>query len=74
MAFREKYPPEVIAHWLDSFSRQFFASQFKRDANPDGVKVGSVRLSQRGDWRMPPDASGAVIFREAQEVIDAIAS
>ena len=23
---------------------------------PDGVKVGSVALSPRGDWRMPSDA------------------
>ena len=23
---------------------------------PDGVKIGSIALSPRGDWRMPSDA------------------
>ena len=55
-AFFEKYPPTVIAKWLDSFLRRFFNSQFKRSCLPDGPKVGSVGLSPRGDWKMPSDA------------------
>ncbi len=59
-AFGERYSREVILHWMQVFFRRFFAQQFKRSAMPDGVKVGSVSLSPRGDWRMPSDASAAV--------------
>lgn len=59
-AFEGTYTPEVIAHWLDTFVRRFFAQQFKRSCLPDGPKVGSVCLSPRGDWRMPSDASSAM--------------
>lgn len=57
--FSESYSDEVIETTLDTFIRRFFASQFKRNCVPDGPKVGSVSLSPRGDWRMPPDASDA---------------
>jgi len=59
-AFGERYTREVILHWMRVFFRRFFAQQFKRSAMPDGVKVGSVSLSPRGDWRMPSDASASV--------------
>lgn len=49
------YPPEQLAVWLEIFLRRFFAAQFKRNAMPDGPKVGSVALSPRADWRMPAD-------------------
>lgn len=53
--------PEVSADELKStmqtFYRRFFSQQFKRNCVPDGVKVGSVCLSPRGDWRMPSEAS-----------------
>lgn len=58
-AFEGKYDPETIHHWLDTFLRRFFNQQFKRSCMPDGVKVGSVCLSPRGDWRMPSDMSSA---------------
>lgn len=48
----------VIEKWLKVFYKKFFSQQFKRSCIPDGVKVGSVSLSPRGDWRMPSDASG----------------
>ena len=35
---------------------------------PDGVKVGSVCLSPRGDWRMPSDASFALWMNELEEL------
>lgn len=57
--FSEAYTSDVIEQTLDTFLRRFFASQFKRNCVPDGPKVGSVSLSPRGDWRMPPDASDA---------------
>ena len=55
-AFKGEYPEEVIARWLSTFLRRFFAQQFKRSCLPDGPKVGSVGVSPRGDWRMPSDA------------------
>ncbi len=55
LAFAGEYDAKTIAKWLVTFYRRFFASQFKRSAAPDGVKVGSVSLSQRGDLRMPSD-------------------
>ena len=56
-AFKGVFTEEVILKWLKNFYRRFFAQQFKRSCIPDGVKVGSVSLSPRGDWRMPSDAS-----------------
>lgn len=55
IAFNDTYEDEVIKKWLRLFFKRFFASQFKRSAAPDGVKVGSVSLSQRGDLRIPSD-------------------
>jgi NAD+ synthase (glutamine-hydrolysing) len=72
MAFGEKYEARIIVYWLNRFFQRFFASQFKRDANPDGIKVGSVCLSQRGDWRMPSDFNGSFVFREIEEILAAL--
>ena len=49
--------PGEIKRWLKTFLARFFSQQFKRDCVPNGPKVGSVSLSPRGDWRMPPDAA-----------------
>lgn len=56
-AFDGEYDKKTILKWLKTFYRRFFTQQFKRSCLPDGVKVGSVCLSPRGDWRMPSDAS-----------------
>ena len=56
-AFKDMFDEAVIDRWLKNFYKRFFAQQFKRSCVPDGVKVGSVSLSPRGDWRMPSDAS-----------------
>ncbi|MGN0643196.1 MAG: NAD(+) synthase [Huintestinicola sp.] len=56
-AFAEDFDDETILKWLKTFYRRFFTQQFKRSCLPDGVKVGSVCLSPRGDWRMPSDAT-----------------
>ena len=56
-SFAGVYDAVTVKKWLREFYRRFFMSQFKRSALPDGPKVGSVTLSQRGDWRMPSDAS-----------------
>lgn len=55
--FDQPYTASEIDHWLQVFVRRFFANQFKRSCLPDGPKVGSISLSPRGDWRMPPDAN-----------------
>ena len=65
-AFAGKYEAAVLKKWLVSFYRRFFSQQFKRSCLPDGVKVGSVALSPRGDWRMPSDASAALWLEEAE--------
>ncbi|MBO5688886.1 MAG: NAD(+) synthase [Lentisphaeria bacterium] len=41
---------------LRKFLIRFFSQQFKRNAMPDGPKIGPVSLSARGDWQMPSDA------------------
>lgn len=61
------YDEKTIAGWLKVFVRRFFAQQFKRSCLPDGVKIGSVSLSPRGDWRMPSDAAAACWLTEADE-------
>lgn len=64
LAFHDQYIPKEIIHWLGVFFHRFITQQFKRSAMPDGVKVGTVALSPRGDWRMPSDASAALWMRE----------
>ena len=68
-AFMGSYDRETILKWLRTFYRRFFSQQFKRSCLPDGVKVGSVTLSPRGDWRMPSDASSALWLRELEELL-----
>ncbi len=65
-AFGSDYPREIVLKWLRVFYRRFFAQQFKRSCMPDGVKVGSVSLSPRGDWRMPSDACARVWLDELE--------
>lgn len=55
-AFDGVYDLKIIEKWLKNFYTRFFSQQFKRSCVPDGVKVGSVSLSPRGDWKMPSDA------------------
>jgi NAD+ synthase (glutamine-hydrolysing) len=46
--------------WLCDFVERFFRQQFKRSASPDGLKIGTISFSPRGDWRMPSDACSAL--------------
>lgn len=55
IAFKNVVDEKEIANTLDTFYNRFKTQQFKRSCIPDGVKVGSVALSPRGDWRMPSD-------------------
>ena len=67
-AFKGKYPREQLKNTLANFYRRFFSQQFKRNCVPDGVKVGSVCLSPRGDWRMPSDAEAALWLEEIEKL------
>lgn len=64
IAFKNKYDRAFILENLKIFFTRFFQNQFKRSCMPDGVKVGTVSLSPRGDWRMPSDASITMIIKE----------
>ena len=67
-AFAGDFDGETIKKWLKNFYRRFFTQQFKRSCMPDGVKVGSVTLSPRGDWRMPSDASARLWLEEVEKL------
>ncbi len=60
---------QTIINQLRVFYKRFFTQQFKRSCMPDGVKVGSVSLSPRGDWRMPSDASYALWLNELERMV-----
>ena len=64
IAFKKIYEPKMIEKCLKFFICRFFSQQFKRNCIPDGPKVGTIALSPRGDWRMPPDASPSVWLDE----------
>lgn len=67
-AFDGQFDCAVILQWEKTFYRRFFSQQFKRSCLPDGVKVGSVTLSPRGDWRMPSDACVRVWMDELNAI------
>ncbi len=67
-AFADDFDAETVKKWLKTFYRRFFTQQFKRSCLPDGVKIGSLCLSPRGDWRMPSDASAALWLEEAESL------
>lgn len=50
-----KIDEKVIRETLETFYSRLLTQQFKRSCLPDGVKVGSVAISPRGDLRMPSD-------------------
>ena len=67
-AFDGEYAPDVIKKWLCNFYRRFFTQQYKRNCGPDGVKVGTVCLCPRWDWRMPSDVCGSLWIHEAESL------
>lgn len=68
LAFCGEYDNETLLKWLKNFYKRFFSQQFKRSCLPDGVKIGSICLSPRGDWRMPSDASAALWLKEVENL------
>jgi NAD+ synthase (glutamine-hydrolysing) len=67
-AFGDKYIKEELKEHLLHFIKRFFTQQFKRSAMPDGVKIGTVALSPRADWRMPSDASFELWFKNLKNI------
>ena len=68
LTFKNDFTSEEIKKWLKLFVKRFYKGQFKRNAIPDGVKVGTVSLSPRGDLRMPSDASYESIIEELDKI------
>ncbi len=67
-AFAGEYDSVTVKKWMQVFYKRFFSQQFKRNCMPDGIKVGSVCLSPRGDWRMPSDATASVWLAEIEKL------
>lgn len=66
--YKGDFKEETILKWLKIFVRRFFMQQFKRSCVPDGVKVGTVSLSPRADWKMPSDAMSEVWLNELENI------
>lgn len=58
----------LLKDTMKTFYRRFFTQQFKRSCMPDGVKVGSLSLSPRGDLKMPSDASYGIWMNEVEQI------
>ena len=67
-AFADVYDAPTVKKWLKVFYTRFFSQQFKRNCLPDGVKVGNISMSPRGDWRMPSDASARIWLDEVDRL------
>ena len=67
-AFADVYDGPTVKKWLRVFYTRFFGQQFKRNCLPDGVKVGNISMSPRGDWRMPSDASARIWLDEVDRL------
>ena len=65
-AFEGRFDGETIYKWLTVFIKRFITQQFKRSASPEGVKVGSVSLSPRGDFNAPSDMSYQAFLEELE--------
>ncbi len=66
-AIRKQFAKEMIAN-MKIFYKRFFSQQFKRNCMPDGVKVGSISLSPRADWRMPSDATVKMWMEDIENI------
>lgn len=70
IAFAKDFDRATILKWLKNFYRRFFNQQFKRNCMPDGLKLGSIALSPRGDWRMPSDAEAGLWLKECEALTE----
>lgn len=58
--FKGVYSPETIEKTLETFMRRFFTQAFKRNCQPDGIRVFPFELSPRG-WWIPSDLGTGII-------------
>ena len=68
MEYRERKevtPEEAVILWQAS---RLDLSDDKRNCVPDGIKVGSISLSPRGDLRMPSDMEYKSYLKELDEL------
>jgi len=54
-AFGDRYFDEELIRVMRIFFSRFYSQQFKRSMMPEGIKVGTVGLSPRSDYRLPGD-------------------
>ena len=66
--FKNSFDDDTLYKWLRNFYYRFFSQQFKRSCMPDGVKIGSVGFSPRGDLKMPSDASNKAWLEEVENL------
>ncbi|MBO5261463.1 MAG: NAD(+) synthase [Clostridia bacterium] len=66
-AFVNRFDEDTIYKWLVVFIKRFITQQFKRSASPEGIKVGSVSLSPRGDFNLPSDMSYQAFLDELEQ-------
>ena len=59
---------EDFMNYFKIFINIVFTQQFKRNCVPDGIKVGSISLSPRGDLRMPSDMEYKSYLKELDEL------
>lgn len=57
---------------MEIFYNRFWTQQFKRSCMPDGIKVGSISLSPKGDWRMASDACQFIWMEELNDIKKAL--
>ena len=68
LTFKNDYDEKTILKWLKVFFKRFFSQQFKRACSPDGVKVGDISFSPRGEYMMPSDAISSLWLKELEEL------
>lgn len=66
--FKNSFDEDTIKKWLKVFIKRYFTQQFKRNCSPDGIKIGSIGFSPRGDLIMPSDAICSMWLKEVEEL------
>lgn len=66
--FKGDFTDKEIKATLTVFIKRFFSQQFKRNCVPDGIKVGSVAVSPRGDLRMSSDTYSKLYLDELENL------
>lgn len=59
--FKNRYPQDVLRNTLHTFVRRFFSQAFKRNCQPDGIRIFPFELSLRS-WWVPSDI-GTNVFK-----------